>query len=374
MNRKQREGFSLVEVVIAVAVGAVVIGGGMLMYFQGNKYFYKATEHTTFRSEALLLTERIAEDLAQLQVSAGKRSDGKYWLVQPYDLKGPPGEISVLNEAGTETEKIKAGNYLRFPRFHHVEMRSTDPGIPAGVPTMVARMMEYKTEPVDPSDESKGVNLLRNGKKINTIPLRSVLFFQEPAIVAANQVQGSPHAIVSVVVIPEGGAFGNMDHGTIERLAKDGAVVKRTYHLVGYESFYTSILFSGLQKTKTGEKTYENLDALTKAVVKDAKENVPGNLMNNVETAVDEDAAPTYAIPQKTFAIEENVTHDDSTKIDESWLSIPTAPGRASGKGPWEGFTFEDNGAGPGSGSGGSGSSNASGSGSGGSGSSNGSG
>lgn len=369
MKRTQvaRKGFSLVEVIVAVAVGSVIIGAGMLMYLQGNKYFYKVTEHTSFRAEAILIHERIAEDLLQLQIDTGKNPNtNEYWLVQPYELEGTPSTLNMTDSDGNVIGTVKAGNVLRFPRFHHVEMSAPTPELPNGMPKMVAYMMEYKTEPVDSADPSKGINLLRNGERVNQIPLKEVLFHAEPAIVAANQVQGSPSAILTAKIVPLGGTFGNLDLenlGVLDRLAEQGDIVTRTYHLVGYESFYTSVLFSGLQSGNSSG--YENLSDLEAAVVNHARQNAPPQMFANVNTAASGGGgSSSYLLPKESFSVEYNRKHDDTVDTDQSWLAKPVVPGRASGSGPWEGFSFEDNGAGPGSGSGSSGSANASGSGS----------
>ncbi len=372
MKTRNARGFTLIEVVVAVAIGSMVIGGGMLMYVQGTKYFYKTTEHSSFRSEALIVLEKVAEDLEQLQVSAEKNPNtGQYYLIQPYELTSPY-TIDELDPNTNKVEKLAAGKGMRFYRFHHIAQDPApwqgQPGteaLPKTVPRMVGHKVEYTQTLAVPGDPSKGVNLIRNGEVVNSQPLFEVIFHKEPMKVAHNQVQGSPHAILTVTVVPLGGTFGNMDYGTMMRLRKEGSIVSRTFHLVGYESFYTSVLFAGLQKQKGNGNTYTGLDDLTAAVIQDAKTNAPGGLLANIEAQVGAGSSPpTHYIPTEVFAIEANTKFEDKTAAkDQGWLSVKPTPGRPAGAGE---FSFEDNGAGPGSGSGGSGSaSSASGSGSG---------
>jgi prepilin-type N-terminal cleavage/methylation domain-containing protein len=44
-ERRARRAFTLVEVLIAVSLGALVMGGAMYLYHQGNQSFFKTTEH-----------------------------------------------------------------------------------------------------------------------------------------------------------------------------------------------------------------------------------------------------------------------------------------------------------------------------------------
>lgn len=363
----RRKGFTLIEVIVSAAIGSIVIGGGMLMYLQGNQYFYKTTEHASFRAESLVILERIAQDLEQMQVSTGKNpSTGKYYLTHPYEFIDPF-TMDLKDSEGNLIETVKAGKGLRFYRFHHIKMGAPKDGIPNGVPTMVARRIEYTVQEIVPGQPEEGLNLLRNGKKVNHQPLQNFFFHQEPMIVAANQVQGSRSAILSASCVPKGGLFGNMDYNTMMRLQKEGSVVSRTNHMVGYESFYTSVLYSALQKKKGAGGTLEGISALQNAVLAHASSETPESLLLNLEDTVGDAAPPTHLIPPEAFSIEADIAFVDSTASkDSGWLAAPKTPGRPAGAGE---FTFEDDGTGPGSGSGsGSGSASGSASGSGGSG------
>lgn len=364
-SRSKRRGFTLLEVVISVALGAIVIGAGMLMYVQGNKYFYKTTEHSSFRTEALVILERIAEDLDQIQVSTDVNpTTGKHYMVQPYEFLDPF-TMPLKDGAGAVIENVAAGYGLRFYRFHHIEMGAPKPGVPNGVPKMVGRKLEYRLKPIDGDGAAHGYDLERNGVRVNKQPLQTVIFHMEPMIVAANQIQGSRHAILTATVVPKGGVFGNMDYNTVRRLQEEGTIVSRTFHLIGYESFYTSVLYSALQKKKGNGGSLTGIDALQQAVLVDAETYAPGNLYANLTATVGNEAPPTHLVPGEAFVIQPNQAFEDhDASSDPSWLAAPATPGRPAGAGE---FSFEDNGAGPGSGSGsGSGSaSSASGSGSG---------
>ncbi len=352
-----RRGFSLVEVVIAVAIGAIVVGSGMMLYLQGNKYFYKTTEHSSFRAESLVILERIADDLHQLQVSAGKDPEtGQYLLVQPFRFLDPiSGGIPLKDVDGNVIETVPAGKGIRFYRFHHIEM-VPDPGLPNGKPQMVGRPLEYKQVPVDPSGPTDpadpnfaGVNLLRNGEKINSIPLQQVLFHSEPMIVAANQVQGSRNAIVSVSVVPKGGVFGNMDYNTLQRLQKEGALATRTMHLTGYESFYTSVLYSAILKNNGVSGSISGVDPLMAAVYNDAQTSAPPGMLSNLNSVAEGGAPPSQTISPDTFKIETKAYQQSTAAVDTRWMSVPQAPGTEAGEGEIE---IPASGSGSGSGSG----------------------
>lgn len=357
--KRTRNAFTLVEVLIAAALGSVVIGGGMMLYVQGNKMFYSTTEHSSFRSEALLLLETAANDFDQLQVSAGANPETGNWsLLQPYRIIKSPKftqKITAMQlnpKTGKEEEiEVEAGDGVSFFRFHHIAMGAPTADLPLGKPKMIGRKVVYETVDIDPSDPSKGKNLLRNGKRVNQIPLASVIFHKEPPIVAAEQVQGSPHALITMTVVPQGGLFGNMKREALLKLEEKGSIIARTFHLVGYESFYTSVLYSGLQK---GKGSITGLDDLTKAVVSDATKTSP-ELTKKVAASASK-TSQTYSIDAEVFVLDETTFVDETAGKDPGWLSVPAVPGRDVGSG---GEGWEDDGrggSGSGSGSGGSGS------------------
>src|SRR5581483_3042216 len=86
----RRSAFTLVETMIATGVGFVVMGGAMLLYYQGNKMFQTTTEHASVREEAYFVLERLGKDLDGLIVSdeENKRT-GNFFMVEPYELIDP---------------------------------------------------------------------------------------------------------------------------------------------------------------------------------------------------------------------------------------------------------------------------------------------
>src|SRR5207244_3398098 len=82
-NPMNRKAFSLLEVTVAVALAAVVLGTGTYVYVEGSRQFVKVTDHDTFRDESLLVLETINRDLEQVVVSQGQWPDGTYYMVEP---------------------------------------------------------------------------------------------------------------------------------------------------------------------------------------------------------------------------------------------------------------------------------------------------
>lgn len=288
-----RRGFTLLEGLFACVIGAVVIGGGMLLYIQGNRAFVKTTEHATFRTEAMLLLERITRELDDMVVTHGELADGTVHLVRPFELL----EEFELVGGGDEGETVAAGTGVRFYKFHRVEMVEPGVDLQEGRPQMVARVVEYRTSVVDESDPTKGMNLLRNGRKLNRVPLRLVLFRKVPRDVADNQLRGSPHAMVRIDVVPQGGMWQRMDSDVLASLAQQDRLVSRTHHLLGYESMYTAVLSNALEDLRPPDPDDPLLD--------------PDEVLDPVEKAVYEDA---YAVTSPDLlAVLENTDRNAST-------------------------------------------------------------
>lgn len=365
IQKIRRRGFTLLEVIVSVAIGAIILSGAMTLYRQGNVYFYKVTEHSSFRSEALWMLERIEEDMNQLQVDTGSWPDlnGGYYMLEPYKLTNADGSsvslatMEIFDSEGNSTgETVNMGQGVVFHRFHHIgeSAGGTNPGdMLTGAPTLVAHRVAYTQAPVDGADASKGVNLFRNGKKVNHVPLREVIFHQQPLIVAAGQLHATKHSVLTCSLVPLGGTFGtlstNTDFRVLDRLARDGSITQRTFHLAGFESFYTSILVSQIQRTSGGSSAIEGLDALHTAVYAHAASNVDVADMNAFKAELTSGGAPpTHNFPPALFEVKNIQFEDDSSSHDEGWLDSPVQPGKASVSGEWE--------IPPGSGSGSSGS------------------
>lgn len=262
--RKGRRGFTLVEGLIAVVLGAIIFGGAMSMLSFGNRAFTKTTEHSAFRAEAMVMIEKVGEDIAALVVSPEgpnpAHPSGELSILSPvvysgnevtYEIEDPsnPGNMISLNN----TAGLSASDGITFFRYDRIEMVN-DPSNPdtppGGMPTIIARKVVYETR----DNPGGGKDLYRNDVKLNKQVLDQVVFHSELPIVTAHQVKGSPHAIVTVKIVPKGGLRGDhfgstnraMSEKIIEALRNRAALVEKTFHLVEYESMYTTYLYSAL--------------------------------------------------------------------------------------------------------------------------------
>lgn len=281
---KQRKGFTLIETLIAVAVGSVIIGGGMYLYHSGVKSFYRTTEHASLREESLIVMETIARDMEQIMVTPGQMPDGSYHLVKPFILTGAPSTITKFNPITKVDEPYaKANRGITLWRYHHTETGSD------GKPLMVGRKVEYVAEPFSAADPGRGFMLKRNGAPVNHMPLREIAFITEPALVTTDQIGASPNGVVTVFVIPAGdrAALLLKSRDIIETLMKQRALVSRTFHLQGFESFYTAMLNQAMRivANKGGDPMNPPPGTLTgvyEAVFNDAK----GNLVSQGPSGV----------------------------------------------------------------------------------------
>lgn len=276
---RTRRGTTLIEVLIAVAIGAAVMGGAMYLYHFGNKAFYKTTEHAAFREEALLTLETVARDVEGLMVSTGtKPGSGKYYLLEPYEFIPP---VSNLTKTDPVTKQQKpyqdAYEGIRFWKYHSTEMNGAKP-------VMVGRKIEYTVKPADPGNPSAGKYLYRNNetRPVNKIPLAYIAFVKEPNEVTFDQIGGSQHGVLSVFIVPTGGNLGtrqNMTRDVIESLKEQKALVSRTFQLTGMESFYTVILNEAFRMASARKQQPTDPDDLTRvngvylAVYNDARQN-----------------------------------------------------------------------------------------------------
>jgi prepilin-type N-terminal cleavage/methylation domain-containing protein len=339
----RRSGFTLVEVVLAVALAAVVMGSGTYLYVSGSQQFVKITDHNTFRDEGMLVLETINRDLQQIVVSEGKWPDGKFYMIEPYKLvdkytqnyKDPiTGQIMPYTDAGTG---------VKFFRYHHTEMAPRPGGAAGQIPRVVAQELEYKTVPVDASDPSKGLNITRNGEVVNTLPMSEVIFQKLPASVAFDQVQGSPHAILKVIVIPQGGMWRQMTKDTIDALkARGSTVLHKIYHLSGYESQYSSLLFKALQQNTAHPGTFSS--PVLEAVFNDAQANAGADSgMLNTSSAVGQTPSQSYDMPAGVVRMDTSAKWKlDGAYKDPFFATGEGVPGPAGSFPPCLTYVFRD--------------------------------
>lgn len=346
MRQQRKKAFTLVEAMVALAVGSLVLGAAALLYKQGVSFFYKTTEHAAFREESLLCMEHIARDLEQLMVSDGQiNGNGEYHLVKPYELTGAATEFTRWDPV-TKTNKptgTQAYDGIKFMRYHSTETDAQ------GQPLLIGRMIEYSVKPVS-GNPLDGKNLYRNGdtRPINKIPLREIAFVRENNKVTADQIGASPHAVLTVMIVPMGGSWvnpggsQNMTQDTVDRLRADKALVTRTFHLAGYETYYTLILNEAfrMQANAAGDPTI-TLGGVYKAVLDDAKATLSPAQFTAVQARFQTgsaSSAPNFKNVQ-LFKMEWNTKFEDSTAGQDKFFSNlpvqegakPTATGAAGG-------------------------------------------
>lgn len=329
---RERKAFTLIEVLVAVSLGAIVIGSSMYLYHQGNKMFYKTTEHSAFREESLLCLETIARDIEQLMVSTEMKPNGKYFLLQPYEPVGNPTSLDKIDPVTKKREPYtNAFEGIRFWRYH-----STLPA--GGKPQMVAKRVTYSVQDASPGNPGAGKNLLRNGKQVNRIPLAYIAFVEEPNKVTSDQIGASKQGVLSVFIVPAGGNAGlsqNMSRDVMEKLREDKALVSRTFHLAAMESFYTVILNEAFRMESANNPT-KPVQGVYKAVYDDAKQNNPDAFQRAQKRYKDGGAVAmmTEAKLNQLFKVEANAEFDDATAgTDAVYANAPIEKGKAVGAG-----------------------------------------
>lgn len=244
MSKRARSGATLIEVMIAVAIGSLVIGSAMYLYWQGTMHGAKSQDHASIRQEAMLVLETLARDLDQLMVSEEPvpTQPGQFYLTRPFelsDLQPQTGFNPVTKQPITEN----VATSITFYRYHHTD---AVPGSNPVMPRMVGQKIVYKSEPAP----GGGMNLRRNGEIVNKTPLAVIMFKPAKPIVAAENVGGAPFAILEVQIVPKNGMWGKMTEDTVNNLRKEGQVLSRIFHLIGYESQYTAYLAVALAKVR----------------------------------------------------------------------------------------------------------------------------
>lgn len=312
----RRKGFTLVEALIAGALAIVVLGGGVLLYMQGNKMFQTTTEHSSAREEALLILERINKDLEALMVSDEIDPDtNKYYMLQPYKLIGPQKQAGKDKVTG-EIKEFTEYTGIQFYVYHHTQTVN-DPTNGFPLPQLVGQMIEYKLEPIN-GDTKKGFNLMRNGVKVNKIALSAVFFRKADPVYAKGNIGAAPDAVMDVYVIPKGGMWGTMTPDVLSTLTTTGHALMRTYHLVGYESQFTTLLSLADSKNRYGEP----LDALEQAVVSYASAQ---GLLAGV-SAKTKDSPLEYRLPGGRVTLQKTL-FDVKTAGDKEFANAKTEQG-----------------------------------------------
>jgi hypothetical protein len=316
MKRTSRTGFTLVEGLIAAALGIIICGGGIYIYMQGNKMFQTTTEHSSIREEALLVLEKINKDLDALMVSDEEDPETKsYYLLKPYTLTGPV-EQKYTDKRTGEQKTYTEYTGIQFYVYHHTETTPDETnGFP--LPMLVGQMIEYRCDPIN-GDPKKGFNLMRNGVKVNKQPLSAVFFRKADPIYAKGNIGASPDAVLDVYVMPKGGMWGTMTPDVMARLVQEGHALMRTFHLVGYESQFTALLSLADAKRRYGE----TLDPVETAIWAYAKQE---GLLANVASKT-ADTPLEYRLPRGRVKLEK-VLFNPATAGDKEFASAKTEPG-----------------------------------------------
>ena len=303
--RRQKSGFTLVEALVAGALAVIVLGGGIMLYMQGNKMFQTVTEHSSAREEALLILERINKDLEAIMVSDEIDPETNvYYMLEPYKFIQPTPQMAVDPKTGEKKQTIEYTG-IQFYIYHHTQTVKDATDFPC--PQLVGQVIEYKLVPIN-GDPAKGNNLTRNGVKINKQPLSAVFFRKADPVYAKGNIGAAPDAVLDVYVIPKGGMWGTMSPDVLSTLLAGGHALMRTFHLVGYESQFTTLMSLADSKMRYGEP----LDPLEEAVITYAKQE---GLLANV-SAKTKEAPLEYRLPAGRVTLEKKL-FDPATAGDK---------------------------------------------------------
>lgn len=278
----RRSAHTLIEVVVAALVASVVLGAGTALYVNGAKGFNTATDHAWMREQVIVPMLRISRDLGTLMVSNQKHPrTGRFHMVDPYELLNVKDREQVDPKTGSRRVR-RSGSGIRFfvyQRTDMVRVREKDgerevevetafsefpPLTPcARYPRVVGRVIEYTTRVA----LDGGVDLLRNGVKVNPEPLAEVRFEKGDPIHARLTLGASPSAVIEVTLVPMNGLSGKLDSRVVEAYDRANGPMTETFHLVEYESQYTMVLGLAVHK----RKIQQELDKLEEAVIADAE-------------------------------------------------------------------------------------------------------
>lgn len=324
-----RRGFTIAEALIASGISAVVLGTGLLMWLNGSKSFTKSTQHSSIREQALLILERFSRDIDGLLVSQETNPrTRKFFMTQPFELidatvnsKGRKVAKGIRFYVYHRTEMVRVTNpYDPDTREEKVEEENDEREEPEGdvlrLPRIVGRYVEYKSQP---SADGKGVDLMRNGQRVNLIPLSDVQFERGDPVHAVKTLGASPNAVLRVVVVPRAGIEGELGDAIVKKQDEVGTALSRVIHLVGYESQYTALLGIALERFKAGHK----MDPVELAVMRDAK-------VWGVLEKADEKLAQTpirYRLPETLVKIEVDKPYDTKNRPDPEFSRAESRQG-----------------------------------------------
>ena len=182
-----RAGFTLIEVLLAVTLTAIVFGSTMYFFRMGNQSIIKISDHAQARMNAIKILNYIVDDLKRCVVD-----DSMARLIQPVEIY-----------EGNSKSLTGSGDKIVFYGIHH--RRFAPPKM-----QLVAQRIEYGTEPL-PGDPDAFI-VTRNGVRLGGAGLGHVdpvsrLRFDAMDIKQACQMRISPYHAITVRVFPRG----NMD-------------------------------------------------------------------------------------------------------------------------------------------------------------------
>jgi prepilin-type N-terminal cleavage/methylation domain-containing protein len=206
----RREGFTALEVLIAVSLMAVVLMGGLALFRTGSRGLTTTAAHAVIREEALRLLERFGQDLDRLVVG------------DDFDKGRFPSVVDPVRLVGHGD-----GQELTFYAYHHRRFHLEDRRL-----VLVGQRVRYW---IREREEGPGVDLYRNDEKLNRIPLHSAEFrFLDAA--DAGQLGISPRHAIELILRPL--TPGKPDD---DRLAKHNAQ-SRLFRMRNVESQYACLL------------------------------------------------------------------------------------------------------------------------------------
>ncbi|MBI4872764.1 MAG: hypothetical protein HY814_14500 [Candidatus Riflebacteria bacterium] len=209
MGQVVRAGVTLVEVLLAVALAALVFGTAIQFFRMGNLQVVKVSDHAQARMEAMKVLDALREDLDRVTVD-----DDIANLVIPLRLKDN-------------------GRTLQFFALHHRELNTSKKTM-----TLVAREMTWTSHKL--TSPQTGAVVMRNGKKFGGEGLGSIgpvsdLVFEPLTRDQACSMQLSPYHAVWVKVFPRGAL-------QIDNKAMASHPQVRLLHLTHIESQYACML------------------------------------------------------------------------------------------------------------------------------------